>query len=260
MWPKWLRHFEHYRLVSGLQNKSNQEQVGTFLYAMGDCADDIVKMLSINETTASFDEVKTALNGYFAARRNVIVERARFNRRRQNPGESVDTFIQDLYRLAENCEYGTLKDELIRDRIIVGVLDDTLSDRLQAKSDLTLADAARMSRQAEARKQNRTVVRGVETQNEVDYVSQPRSHNKQQATNNQPVRPEKKELSKNDRPCFWCGRQNHDRKYCPARDTTYCNSNKKGHFQSVCLSKKPYPRKVHAVEEEEDIHFLGEIS
>ena len=155
MWLKWLRHFERYRIASGLQNKSNQEQVVTFLYAMGDCADDIVKTLSIKEATASFDEVKTALNGYFAARRNVIVERARFNRRRQNPGESVDTFIQDLYRLAENCEYGTLKDELIRDRIIVGVLDDTLSDRLQAKSDL--ADAARMSRQAEARKQNRTV-------------------------------------------------------------------------------------------------------
>ena len=72
------------------------------------------------------------------------------NRRRQNPSESVDTFIQDLYRLGENCEYGTLKDELIRDRIIVGVLGDTLSDRLQAKSDPTLADGARMRRQAEA--------------------------------------------------------------------------------------------------------------
>ena len=102
----------------------------TFLYAIGDCADDIVKTLSINEKTCSFDEAKPALNGYFAARRNVIVERARFNPRRQNPGESVDTFIQHLYRLAENCEYGTLKDELRRDRIIVGVLDDTLSDRL----------------------------------------------------------------------------------------------------------------------------------
>ena len=119
MWPKWLRHFERYRIASGLQNKSIQEQVGTFLYAMRDCADDIVKTLSINETTAPFEEVKIALNGYFAARSNVIVERARFNRRRQNPGESVDTFIQDLYRLAEHCEYRTLKDELIRARITV---------------------------------------------------------------------------------------------------------------------------------------------
>ena len=74
MWPKWPRHFERHRIASGLQNKSNQEQVGTFLYAMGDCADDIVKTVSINEATASFDEVKTALNGYFAARRNFIVE------------------------------------------------------------------------------------------------------------------------------------------------------------------------------------------
>ena len=71
MWPKWLRHFERYRIASGLQNKSNQEQVGTFLYAMGDCADDIVK--TVSGATASFDEVKTALNGYFAARRNFIV-------------------------------------------------------------------------------------------------------------------------------------------------------------------------------------------
>ena len=114
----------------------------------------------------------------------------------------MDTFIQDLYRFVENCEYGTLKDELIRDRIIVGVLDDTLSDRPQAKSDLTLADAARISRQAEARKQNRTVVCGVETQSEVYYVSQPRSHNKQQATNNQPVRPEKKSSPRMTVPVF----------------------------------------------------------
>ena len=71
-----------------------------------------------------------------------------------------------------------------------------------------------------------------------------------------------KEPSKNGRPYFWCGRQNHDRKYCPARVTICSNCNKKGHFQSVCLSKRPYPRKVHAVEQEdeEDLHFLGEIS
>ena len=73
MWPKWLRHFERYRIASCLQDKSNQEQVGTFLYAMWDCADDIVKTLSINETTASFDEVKTALNGHFAARRTTML-------------------------------------------------------------------------------------------------------------------------------------------------------------------------------------------
>ena len=66
------------------------------------------------------------------------------------PGEPVDAFIQDLYRLADNCQYGELKESLIRDRIVVGVLDDKLSDTLQSKADLTLDKAIQLCRQAEA--------------------------------------------------------------------------------------------------------------
>ena len=80
-------------------------------------------------------------------------------------GEPMDTFIQDLYKIAADCEYGTLKNELIRDRIIVGVIDDSLSDRLQSKSKLTLEEAVQIAQQAEERKHNREVVRGDTTKN-----------------------------------------------------------------------------------------------
>ena len=89
------------------------------------------------------------------------MENTRFNKRSQKPGESVDTFIQDLYRLAENCNYGTLKDDLIRYRIVVGVVDDSLSDRLQSKANLTLAGAVQMSHQAKSTAQNRDLVRSL---------------------------------------------------------------------------------------------------
>lgn len=59
----------------------------------------------------------------------------------QKPGEAIDTFIEDLHRLAEDCDYGALKDELIRDRIEVFVADDDLSDDLQTRANLTLAEA-----------------------------------------------------------------------------------------------------------------------
>ena len=134
--------------------------MSTLLYAMGDCADDILATLRLDETKATYDEVRTALNGYFDVRRNLIVQRALFNKRHQLAGESVDTFIQDLYRLAEDCEYGSLKDDLIRDQIVAGIVDDSLSDRLQAKADLTLEMAVQMSRQAEAQKQNKDLIRG----------------------------------------------------------------------------------------------------
>ena len=79
---------------------------------MGDSANDILKTLRIDEKTVSYEEIRKSLNNYFAERRNVIVERVHFNKWSQNPGEPVDTFIQDLHRLADNCDYGTLKDEL----------------------------------------------------------------------------------------------------------------------------------------------------
>ena len=177
-WPKWLRRFDRYRVASGLNSKPQTEQVSTLLYAMGDSADDILQTLRLDEGTVSYEEIKKSLNDYFAERRNIIVERARFNKRSQKPGESVDAFIQDLYRLADNCDYGTLKDDLIRDRIVVGVLDDTLSDRLQSKGTLTLAQAVQMSRQAESRAQNRDLVRGDSKPAQVEFVDPGKSGNK----------------------------------------------------------------------------------
>ena len=178
---KWFRRFERYRIASGLKHRPDIEQVGTLLYAMGECADYILKTLNIDEEKASYEEVKTALNEYYEIRRNVLVERAKFNKRVQKPGEPVDSFIQDLYRLADDCEYGLLKNELIRDKIIVRVLDDAFSDRLQSKLKLTLEEAVQISRQAEARQQSREVVRG-STQtstNSVNMVKRASQNNKQ---------------------------------------------------------------------------------
>ena len=47
----------------------------------------------------------------------------------QKEGEPVDNFITDLYSLAEHCNFGTLHDELIRDRIVVGIRDKALSEK-----------------------------------------------------------------------------------------------------------------------------------
>ena len=80
-WPKRLNRFERYRIASQLHTKTNHEQVSTMLYSMGDCADDILSTLCIDETRATYDEVKQAFEDHFKSRRNVMVERARFNKR-----------------------------------------------------------------------------------------------------------------------------------------------------------------------------------
>ena len=89
----------------------------------------------------------------------MIYERVRFNQRRQEPGESVDTFITVLYGLAEHSGYSELHDEMIRDCIVVGLRDAKLSEKLQLDPELTLEKAVTQVRQSESIKKQQPLVR-----------------------------------------------------------------------------------------------------
>ena len=71
-----------------------EAQVNTLLYSMGDEADEILRSFRLSvEDAKVYDTVKAKFDGHFVKRRNVIYERAKFNLRRQEPGESVDSFV-----------------------------------------------------------------------------------------------------------------------------------------------------------------------
>jgi len=73
-----------------------------------------------------------------------------FNQRCQKEGERIDSFVSDLSRLALTCEFGSLKDSLIRDRIVGGVISDNLRGEVSKKPDLTLQTAHDFCRTFEA--------------------------------------------------------------------------------------------------------------
>ena len=160
-WDRWTRRFDRFRVASGLAQKDDEVQVSTLIYAMGDQADDILRSFALpEEDRKNYAIVKAKFDNHFVHRRNVIFERARFNRRRQEEGESVDSFITALYTLAEHCGYGELHDEMVRDRIVVGIRNGALSEKLQLNADLTLQTAITQVRQAEAVKKQQPLVRG----------------------------------------------------------------------------------------------------
>ena len=96
-----------------------------------------------------YDVVIKKFNEDFLPKRNVIHELACFHRRVQKEGEMVEAFIRSLYKLEEHCKCGTKRDEQIRDRIVIGILDKSLSRKLQMKPDLNLDMAIQMARQSE---------------------------------------------------------------------------------------------------------------
>ena len=84
----------------------------------------------------------------------MIFERAHFNRRNQLPDELVGEYITVLYHLVDSCECGNLKDEMLRDRLVVGIHDMALSEPLRMDPDLTLAKTMKTVRQKEAENQH----------------------------------------------------------------------------------------------------------
>ncbi|XP_064826760.1 uncharacterized protein LOC135543433 [Oncorhynchus masou masou] len=86
-------------------------------------------------------------DGHLAVRRNVILERTKFNQRQQEAGETADDFISALHCLSEHCGYGALLSEKIRNRLVMGLRDKRLSEQLQMDPEITLDEAVTRIRQ-----------------------------------------------------------------------------------------------------------------
>ena len=139
-------------MASGLEKESEESQVNMLIYSMGGEAGDIAQTLSIAaEDQKKYDVVKKRLEDFFIIRRNVIFERAKFNLQSQQENETVDVLITDLSNFVEHCNFGVFREELIRDRIVVGIRDKALSEKLQLEADLTL-DKAERKKQSESSK------------------------------------------------------------------------------------------------------------
>ena len=69
---------------------------------------------------------------------NVTYERYMFNKRVQENGERFDVFLGDIRRMARSCQFAGVEESMIRDRIVVGIRDDSTRHKLLQIRDLTL--------------------------------------------------------------------------------------------------------------------------
>ena len=258
-WEKWIRRFNCFRIASELHKKSEEIQVNSLIYAMGPSADDVLTTFEFDEgEKAKFDIVKLKFDQYFNVRQNVIYERAKFNQRRQE----VEEFIMSLYCLAENCAYGALKEEMIRDRIFVGVRDAKLSEKMQLETVLTLAMAVKMVRECESIKKQQAVVRTDKMPQSVNVeavkTAKQKKFRKKQTSKPQASTGQSKKSAKPY--CQRCGKPSHANVLdCKALNAVCHKCSRKGHFANVC--KTPLNVNEVAAEIYESFAglFLGEV-
>ena len=81
---------------------------------------------------------------------------------RQIEGEKFDEFYTRLRRLSEDCDFGLLRDSLIKDMIIIGLSDKKLQERLLRDCEIDLSKVLRNCRASEASKLETKSIRKTE--------------------------------------------------------------------------------------------------
>ena len=130
-WEFFKQQWQDYEVATGLDQKSQAIRVATFRSVMGKDCLQIFLNLNFGDEEITITSSLSALEDYFLPKRNVVYERYVFNSCIQTPEETVDGYVNRLRKLASSCQFGTLTEEMIRDRLVIGIEDTGTKARLR---------------------------------------------------------------------------------------------------------------------------------
>lgn len=160
------------------------------------------------------------------------------------------------------CSFGTLKDGLIKDKVVSGINNTQVKDRLLREENLTLERCTQLCRAAELASQQIEVLKRSEAVDAIQRKTYQRTRITAKKQNEeQQRRAEGGETSNSTQTqysvCSRCSYK-HAPRSCPAYGKQCNNCKKLNHFAKVCKSQ----RNISVVEneEEEEIFRLGNIN
>ena len=225
-WNRWEKQFNTFFTACELVKKDKAVQVAILLHTAGTDAQEIHEQFQFAEEADKKDYAKVLqmFKDYCHPRKNTVYERYCFWSRNQVPDEPVDKWVKDLRTIARDCEFDTQEDNMIRDKIVFGVHDSRVKERMLRETDLKLEKALEICRAAES------------TKSQMKEMCQ-QSHSAEQAGIH---------AMKAHRNDGTSGKQHKDRHDTPPKDERKdfkCyNCGGSGHFSRECSSGDAYPR------------------
>lgn len=246
-WKRWRKAYEWFESAAELSKKSEEVQAATFMNAGGQELSELLETLNISDDNQKkVAELKKAFEDYYVPQANLTYERYIFNKLGQQEGEKFDEFLVKIKTQAKRCDFGTIHDSLVKDKIVIGVINGKLREKLLTKKDLTLTTAIDMCRASEkATKQAGEIANEGQMVNAVE--ARKWSKKGQSSAKRDQLHDEKFD-------CNRCGTK-HGRANCPAFNKRCSKCNQKGHFASVCRTVSSNQRKsksVNLVDEADD--------
>ena len=88
-----------------------------------------------------FDEIVQVVQNHLNPRPLIIAERFKFHRRGQGVNESVVQYVAELCKLSEKCDFGEYLEQALRGRLVCGLVNEKVQQRLLSESKLSLKKA-----------------------------------------------------------------------------------------------------------------------
>nr|XP_054602637.1 uncharacterized protein K02A2.6-like [Nothobranchius furzeri] len=238
-WKRFKQRFNIYLTASGAGGDDEKLKAHILLHVIGEDALDIYNSFQLDEADLTLADVMNKSEEYFVPKQDVTYERYKFFTHDQKQGIPVDQYLAELHTLSKSCEFGTLRDSLVRDRIVCGTVDNALRERLLRETGLTLDKCVSMCRAAETTRAQAKELRRGETS--VHALSKDGVIKKTFT---------KQKYQKGKATEFRCGkcRSSHRPKSCPAIGKSCNDCGKMNHYAKCC--KAAPKQKVPTVDEE----------
>ena len=146
----WLNRIEFYFEVTKCPV---EDKTGALLLLLDFECFKVAKHLGLKSTT-NFDEAKAKLKNYFAISEKLEELRERLDLRRQEAGESIESFARDI-KLIGHRAYPKAADPAMLEHILIkqfvnGLSNEVSRERVILKAPKTLTEAAQFARFAES--------------------------------------------------------------------------------------------------------------
>uniref|UniRef100_A0A3B3RZC6 Retrotransposon gag domain-containing protein n=1 Tax=Paramormyrops kingsleyae TaxID=1676925 RepID=A0A3B3RZC6_9TELE len=144
----YLERFELSMLANDIRD---EKKVSVFLATIGPEVYGLLKNLVTPHRPAAmtYKQLAETLLSHYQPKPLVVAERYRFQKRNQKESESVSDYIVALRQLSKHCEYGDHLDEALRDRLVSGLISESIQRKLLTEKDLTFARACELAQSIE---------------------------------------------------------------------------------------------------------------
>ena len=236
-WKKWENHLKVFLTATEKDGKPDNIKTSILLACIGDKGREIYETFQFGtretegapEPSMVYKDVVEKFRDYCNPRKNITILRYKFFTCKQLESQTFDDFVTRLKVLSQDCEFGDLRDSLIKDVILIGVLDDKLRERLMREATLDLNKAIQLGQAASETRKHAAELKSNLLIDQVknDRQNDGRNRNKNMVTNcrfcklNHP----RGKCSAFGRECMKCHEMNHYARCCPNDENKSSNTN-----------------------------------